>query len=842
METTRGTGGQGVGRNQISRDRDTKDSREGIDRDTFFASVSRACASLSRHRGHDGAQDEASGPGAALRESVDLVLDRMDGPRLDLSTLTERECDQVFAIWPEICRSLQACAEGPGLDTVTLQLSADQSRDPGTLGKLCDGLNRLTQLSSLSVVLPREAGIASLNLGALSERAHLTVWVSGLAGLRITVHESIAEVLAISNERPVLEKAWVYYVDRDGKPSRIRLPEPLGNLLHHEVSGIFVAGLDGKHREEALLQAVAFNLNGRKGFPRTHFNQPQFESPQGMLCRHLAAKRLNEWVRLDNSIETKSGARQSSYGPFGDGGGLSTFVESSTERDYRRAPGCAVFSADQFGSMVAFLMEKAMGGKPQHYMLCTTAHVTSIRIRPTEPGKVKLIFYDPIRTKTRTHILESKLGLAQLSRQRLSKWATEDDTQGTIHTLYSWPPRKDGQTVPESIADEAIFVSQADRGSTSFVYCLLRAGDADRVRQFLGELLKGGRYITERLSIGFEYAMERGQTRTANAFMECVFNTPGIDGPRTEQLFKGRKGGPLYAALQSAEAATAAMYARTVIRADLYDDTRIILLKSQGALAKVCKGTTVPFQAPGTLEARHQSIYEFACEVAAAPETSTENPPPTLTLTEKREILFEDNPARKALRCHNPGAAGALYCAILDRGVETGAVALLQDAQPSIREVLTAIVVQGRPSDHKWLGRILAALTGCGLPASEVQSLVAEFSGVADGPPPVPAEPAHPLIGRFVCVPGETSEAYCTTAELHAFQVENADGKGLSAGGQTMVCRATHSVNRLEKYRVDKSGVDDKSPQAADFAVYYRIPIEKLQATAIEDVQMTYDA
>ena len=57
-----------------------------------------------------------------------------------------------------------------------------------------------------------------------------------------------------------------------------------------------------------------------------------------------------------------------------------------------------------------------------------------------------------------------------------------------------------------------------------------------------------------------------------------------------------------------------------------------------------------------------------------------------------------------------------------------------------------------------------------------------------------------------------------------------------------MVCRATHCVNRLEKYRVDKSGVDDKSPQAADFAVYYRIPIEKLEATAIEDVQMTYDA
>lgn len=767
-----------------------------------------------------------SGTGDASQALAKALANVLNGPTLELDKIDPAQMQALVDASPRIWNALATATQQahPPIGSVTLPVSTALAGNAELMKALCKGMGALPELRRVDVALPRDNPPTSLNLSALPATSALSVTVPGRPGLTVYVPKGTS--VASSTLGPSSGKAFVQFMT-DGKADG--QPVTLVNHVYARQPKEFAS-------TELAGKTWTTNLNGGTAFKDGNVQASKLESGD-IQCRHLVARWLDDRAdyhakkdqqrpqavaaqpptgagdplppsrgrgkkrmveQADSAAKRKavapsggtkpgpSGAasQRFSYAAYSDHKGLQEHVRSSTEQDYRRAPGFAIFTADAFGEMIQSLL-KEMGEKGpanRQFMLSDTEHVMGVDLQvKTSPGgqhEYVVNFYDPNRTITHLRGKLDTKGLEALATQPLDFWPRDKSGTGFggNHTLFAWPPRaSDAGPAPSVTA--RVFGRKDGNFDANFVYAALKTGDASLVQKHLPGCLREDMSGTDEnnLAFGYGYAMERGSLEAACAYVDAVLGS-GLPERSLLNLLSNSLKSPLYSAMQSGEPAVVSeVTSRILASGALSERAKCDLLTARGPrpsgdshmLKVVATQAVVPFEAPGLATRQHLAIHAFTTSIMRS----------GLDLSHKHWLLGKDSHIHQSMLRGNPGAAAAIACAVLEHAKPGEAQVLLEASgkgyseSTGIAQILEALAEAQKqelqkgtePVSGTWIKHILSLLPKAQeagvLNPAEVLEIRAKY-----GTGPEPASTVTPTDTGMPTVPG--SGAAGTTTRL----------------------------------------------------------------------------
>lgn len=701
------------------------------------------------------------------------VTDMLDGPDAEPGTPAggETGVTTIGLLTPQAWQALDAGLRALGGPPVRHAVLPAEMTTPELALVARTGLSQLPDLREVTVKVPRGAARVDLR--------PLTVLASASKPLAVVIDapgDTLQEVLSAATlrERARHERGDIharkcvvaYPADADGKACK---PRPLSSYFYRRgASGMEdaarAAGLDMK------TFASTRQLNGKAFFMAA---RPDGKSASAspavgaaIVCRHLCMA----WLLLRAQVRAGKGTAQAqrfSYASFASKEAIASQVSPSTDTDFDRlitmAP-AAVVLADDFGQALAMQLEGMAVGESRLFGLLTADHAMTAdlqRLQRDHGGEQRDEFivdvYDP--NDTAEHVRASLGSLEEVRDTTLWDWLATGSRRryfvaGTpaILSMHLYATVKGSQvTRPASApAQRAFLVPQALATEPTYLYWSLLAGDAERVRASLAAMLARTQdtapALAERLggaqgnglSNGLHAAMYRDNAQAVRAYVAGVLAVPAErlpSGARQGLLRGAREGEPAVTqAALTGQLGVAQAWLQAILSSALPGGERVLLAlalnsRESPLVQRIC---AQPLTGDERAQAhREQFIYLHVREALAAP---------SLTALERKTLLAAEAPAsssakgrtaaQRALACRNPGAAGALVCAVLEAGLEAQQRdEALAAMGVTVDEVLQALETGPGPGEN-WAGRITAA-RGSGDSTARAQADAPPVKGVS---------------------------------------------------------------------------------------------------------------
>jgi len=380
----------------------------------------------------------------------------------------------------------------------------------------------------------------------------------------------------------------------------------------------------------------------------------------------------------------------------------------------------------QFGDWMSREFSRMQDGQTRQFFLGTQTHGLSLQLR-RKGDEYVVTFYDPNATATHQRLVVHHP--SQLEGRSLANWIAPINMQdyfgdgasglGTI-AVYGFPPDPNPPATPARIDDT--FVSDAGKASAEYLFRCLAQGEIHSVQEGMRSALGSQRSPAEMDAFRVEIARGLGCALLYNhtASVEiCVASVlQANDGVLTADQKKEILGNKLLFAFMWGSTEVVAAFARMLANSEhlpLLMRYELLLAaipctdeKEDDAplLQIVAQAQGLEAASPEIARKQHHAIFALLREIAASDL-------PLMTKNGLCGALYGDplrTAASTALAFGNPGAAGAMTCAILEAGLDAASTqALLDGLGVSIQDVLNGLKQTRNWEDAEWAQRILAS-------------------------------------------------------------------------------------------------------------------------------------
>ncbi len=591
--------------------------------------------------------------------------------------------------WAALHQALQADG-APDLNGVFILVGSPAVPNSAVLNRLCAGLKSLSSLTRFEVVAGE--GVDRIDLHGLERPCQ--VLFSPRPGVMLTIpagSQIVTQAKPFSSPGP---RSVVQEIDAKGKA--VGVARPVDDML-------FVT--PGGHPD--------VRLNGCAEFAAAAGAKP-LNDPY-VRCRHL----VRMW------LEGKAGACASWHTPeaisrAADSGAIEHAFFKQLE-----AGASSLFNWDRFGHAIAAEFEHMKAGETRSFAIATETHALAVRLEIASRSgceKYVMTLYDPNATAMEVECSGSSIDVFRhqpkldqyLSARQLSIYGSGDPR---LAALFPHSPEASKlQAVKHDLA-------ASDQISPKCLKWLLTVGDRKASDLALRGALAGPwtSALGEELQDGFARAMEHGPTDgPASVVLQHVLGAAG-ESLNKEQRFqllqagkdhKGKYQTALRGAFEAGRAACVADFARQVAHAPSAAFTpahrrQLLLCTPAGdpgsvrpILFEMCEARTVLHHHPTLLPSQHEAIHGYLAEIVKSPLISEAD----------KAILCRSEyqgrtAALSALQNGNPGAAAAMFCAVLSHAhggsAATLTLAMQHEGRPSVREVFEALD-EGQADQLAW--------------------------------------------------------------------------------------------------------------------------------------------
>lgn len=485
------------------------DSGDAVQHETASEALARQMRLLARELRWEGDDSD-------LEAMAVELLRRIAGPELNLDGLEPPLKQFVGAMPPEAWQAIQGhahAAGGEGIKSVCLDAALASNR------LVLQGLRELQTLEGVFMAVPAEG--TYIDFGGLQSRdrpgrsvlpkiilrgdAPKALWLKVPLGVTVEAH---------GQSRPGLWPSLVCYVDSAGAP--IGQPRPVHGQIHANMATEFsLPGVFPTDDPQLRAHAIRLNLS------------TEMSDGDQAVCRHLSAQWLND--HLDGA--------PLSYKAYSTPEAIRAHVPTSVNSDLARMAeqgSCALYTPDQFGSMVADRFAGMQAGDKRLFAVSTGGHMLGLQllVRETSHGGVTrcehvVHLYDPTYTAKHEEVTLVGGDLSLLRSKRLADFCPDKEAERdyfangryTVGSLFAWPPgpaRQQGTPLPVSV-----HVSPQDMATAGFLYAALEDGHVALVRQSLSALRTQG------------FGMDKDQLKAigGESFMPGLYRAVSTESP-----------------------------------------------------------------------------------------------------------------------------------------------------------------------------------------------------------------------------------------------------------------------------------------------------------------------